>query len=157
MRPHPRTLVVSVLVIAGLSLSGCAAGFVDGSVEAGLEEAIEGQSDGQVDVDISGAGGADIPADWPSRVPLPPGEAITSATLGSMMSVTYRIPDLATAEMHVDTIRNAGFTEESSENYGDNQVWVFTDAGVRVSYHFMPSDSGDGSVIAGIDVIEEQE
>lgn len=156
MRPHPRTLVVSVLVIAGLSLSGCAAGFIDGSVEAGVEEAIEGQSDGQVDVDISGAGGADIPADWPSRVPLPSGEAITSATLGSSMSVTYRMSDLATAEAHVDAIRNAGFTEESSDISEIRQLWKFADGELHVTYQFMVSDESDGSVVAAIAVIEEQ-
>lgn len=162
MRPHPtaavgRMLIVPMLVIAGLSLSGCAAGSVGGGAETGVEEAIEGQSDGQADVDISGTGGADIPADWPSRVPLPPGEAISSATLGSAMSITYRMSDLATAEAHVDAIRNAGFTEVSSEIHDDGQVWIFTDGSLRVGYNFLVSDAGDGSVVGQIDVIEEAE
>ena len=173
--------VVPVLVVAGLSLSGCAAGLLDGGVEAGIEQAIEGQTGGegqpgeegqaggegqtggegqaddQIDADIDGAGGAEIPEGWPAQLPQPPGEAITSATYGPMMSVTYRIPDLAAAEAYVDVIRNAGFAEQSSETYVGNHAWIFVDGDLQVSYHYILSDSGDGSVIGGVDVVHKSE
>ena len=167
MQSRPRPLVVPafvvpVLVVAGLSLSGCAAGLLGGGVEAGIGQAIggqpgdESQADDQVGAGSDGMGGMQLPEGWPARVPLPPGELIGSATLGSVMSVSYRLPDVATAEAHVDVIRNAGFTEESSQNYAGNHVWNFTGGDLRVSYHYSLRDSGDSSIMAGIDVVPEQ-
>jgi hypothetical protein len=154
---HPRVLVVPVLLIAAFSLSGCGGGFIGGGAEALVEDALESQTGGQVDLDVSGAGGADIPADWPSKVPLPPGEAIASATLGPAMSISYRISDLATAEAHVAAITGAGFSEKATQKFEDIQLWIFTDGELQVTYQFGLSDSDDGSVAAMIAVIEEQE
>ncbi len=157
MSTRPRFLVVPVLLIATLSFSGCGAGFVGGGVESLVEDALGSQAGGQIDLDVSGAGGADIPANWPSRVPLPEGEPIASATLGPAMSISYRLPDLATAEAHIAELTSAGFNEKATQKFEDIQLWIFTDGELQVTYQFGLSDSDDGSVAAMIAVIEEQQ
>jgi len=155
---------VPFTIFIALTVTGCAQGFIDGSIEEGVESGIDNQADpenvggevGDVDIDLAATDGAEIPANWPVKVPLPPGLAINSATLGTSMSISYDMSDVPTAAAHVAAIKTAGFTvKDSVDNGPDGARWTFEDGTYLVTYNYMDSGRGDGSAIAQIGVQEE--
>lgn len=153
VRPVPVLLAAAAMAIA---LSGCASGFIDGSIQEGLEDTIEQATDGQAEVDISGEGGAEIPADWPAQVPLPPGDPITSTAFGGTYFVTMRVSSLKVGLDHVAAITTAGFTIESEASSGTGGLWIFRGPGdLKVTYQVAEGEEGDGSAMVGIGVQQE--
>lgn len=153
-----------IVMLSALTLTGCAQGFVDGSIEESVEKGINNQAnpenvggeEGDVDIDLAATDGADIPANWPAKVPLPPGLAINSATLGTSMSISYDMPSIPDAEAHVAAIKTAGFTvKDTVDNGPDGAMWTFEDGTYLVTYNYMDSGRGDGTAIAQIGVQEE--
>jgi hypothetical protein len=152
----PHMPLIPLLIVGAatmsLTLSGCVSGLIDGSIENGLESALEGQTGGELKADISGAGGAEVPAGWPAKVPLPPGNAITSAEFGGLFSMTFTLESLDVALAHATSITNAGFTVVSESTYDQGTLWSFTDGDLVVTYAVNDSGEGDGSAIASLSV-----
>lgn len=79
-----------LLALASLTLAGCA-NPIDEIITQGTQNAIEGAIEGateNADIDINTGGGASVPADWPSEVPLPDGEVQMSVKADGSFSLT---------------------------------------------------------------------
>lgn len=150
--------LATVSLVGALSvfaLTGCGSGFVDGTAEDTLEETIEQGADGQVDADISGTGEAEVPAPWPSKVPLLSGKLISSATLGTISSLQYELPDRASADAYLSALEAAGFDQIEASTGDGGGLWTYGDGEYRVDYSIADAGTGDGTVIAGISVQQE--
>src|SRR5690554_4129073 len=105
-----RRMWFGVIVVAGLTLSGCANPgelLAEKAAEKAVEHAIEqGSSDGtNVDIDADGDGGmtiededgtyqmgshAQVPDDFPSELPLPDGDLMTAAATPGTWLLSYQ-------------------------------------------------------------------
>lgn len=122
MRTH-RTLATSAVVAismgVALTLSGCFANPLDqltdqigaGIAEGGAEKLIEGATGADIDVESG-----QLPADFPTNVPLIDGEIVQAAKVGlgggSTWSVTFAVDDVsASMDSAREQLLGAGFNE----------------------------------------------
>lgn len=124
MRKPALTIGSGVLVaLASLTLVGCA-NPIDEIITQGTQNAIEGAIEGatgNADIDINTGGGASVPADWPSEVPLPDGEVQMSVKADGSFSLTM-LADAAEVEATVERIKAAGFTDDGSIDVGETRI-----------------------------------
>lgn len=113
----------ALVVLASLTLAGCA-NPIDQIVQQGTEKAIENAIEGatgNADVDINTGGGASVPADWPSEVPLPDGEVQMSMKVDGAFNVTMLV-DASEVEAAIERTKAAGFAEQSTMDAGGVRI-----------------------------------
>lgn len=112
-----------LLALASLTLAGCA-NPIDEIIKQGTENAIEGAIEGateNADIDINTGGGASVPTDWPSEVPLPDGEVQMSVKADGSFSLTM-LAEAAEVEATIERIKAAGFTDDGSIDVGEMRI-----------------------------------
>lgn len=125
------------------ALSGCFQNPLEAAVERAAEETVERaleESGAEVDLDFSGD--ISLPEGWPSEVPVPDGNIISTYSVDGTMTVMVEVasPDVAAAAL--DDIENAGFTVGS-----ESQVEGFYSAGLEsADYSVIFTSTFDGDV-----------
>jgi hypothetical protein len=152
----PRHSVIPLIVLsaatASFTLTGCIENFANGTAEKQLEQALESQSDGALDADLDAGGNAETPKGWPDYIPVPPGDAIQSASFGSMMSITTTARDRQAGVVHVDAIVAAGFEKVEEQVTAEGGLWKFSNGEYNVTYTVLDSGYDDGSVVTAMSV-----
>ena len=146
----PRLRRPGVLLAAGatalLLLTGCANPLekaIEGLAEQGVEKLIEEAGGG--DVQIGGlTGSAEVPDDFPASVPLPdgsPNHSLRVVTDGRAAWTVHYSAGTEDYDRLVSAIAAAGFTEESSGEFGDAMKMAqFTDGTYRLSATLLGDD-----------------
>jgi hypothetical protein len=146
----PRTILVPLIAVGiaatGLSLSGC----TDTSAEE-IQQTLEDTTGQDLGVDFDSDGAAEVPAEWPASVPLPPGTIFQSTVFNALVSVTTTVSDSEVAFAHVETLKSAGFTVvDQTYTEDDGDVWKLTNGEYDITYGVLDAGYGDGSVTVGM-------
>lgn len=142
-------------VVALAALTGC--GAEDEVSERAAEEVLEQAAEsGDVDVDIEGdelkvessdgtfAMGGDIPEDFPTAVPLAEGEVLMASSSADGWSVLIEVDGAfdEVADVALDAILQAGFTEESRTSTPEYVALMASDDTYDVMLTVTGSDGG---------------
>lgn len=151
---RPRRMKIaafSLVMVAGLALSGCANPFekafndaVESQIGGGVDKLIEKATDGKV----QGFGSATVPSDFPESVPLPDGEPTNAIRLDDDDKVSWMLHYKAPAGIsELDAMSTAlesrGFVKsvEGSGSFSDAVVFsAFTNDVHRVNLGLIGED-----------------
>lgn len=126
-----RTRAALAIAMAGVTatlLSGCFANPVEELVNRGVEDAVEQATGGDVSL------GGELPADFPTSVPLVDGDVAFAAGAGGsegwIVMITSKTPDaLADAAA---ALEGAGFTQDTELSGGGTAASVYTNGELLV-------------------------
>ena len=113
----------AVLMVSACSnpVEGAIDDAVEEAVENGVEEAVEGN--GELDVDINGDG-VDLPADFPSGIPLPDAKLTSIFNADGFYSLTYEMNDMAQVDALVSEYKGS-WTEAAASDMGEFKSWMY--------------------------------
>ncbi len=147
MRRTTTTTAVAVLVASSaLVLAGCGnvvEDTINNAVEEGVERAIEGDSGEDVNIDVGVDGSVSVPADFPSGLPLPPGELRSALAVGNTWALDYIVDDAAVATDLNSWYESNGYEALTSADYGTLKQWMWQNG----EYSVIVSLLEDGSTL----------
>lgn len=118
--------IASALFLSACSnpLEGAIEDAVGNAVEGGVEQAIENESGGDVDINIGGD--VDLPADFPSDIPvLDSGEMISSLKVDTGWIVNWINVDAGAIETFIGEFGGGGWSEISASDMGDFKAYAY--------------------------------
>lgn len=124
----PITVVAAAAIAVGLS--GCFGNPVESVIESTVEEAVEGATGVEVDVDTDG-GGATLPADFPSDLPMPEGKLISSLAVDGTFVLAFEVTDQNAGANLAQQFKDMGWVEEAAADMGELKTWVYFDGDAR--------------------------
>ena len=137
--------IASALFVSACSnpLEGVIEDAVGNAVEGGVEQAIENQSGGDVDINIGGD--VDLPADFPSDVPvLAGGEMVSSLKVDNGWSVNWTNVDQGAIDTFLGEFTGGSWSEISAADMGEFKAYVYEND----TYQASVSVITDGDVLS---------
>ena len=107
-----KNYLVSVATVGLVfALSGCFQNPLEAAVERAAEETVERaleESGAEVDLDLTGD--VSLPDSWPSEIPVPDGNIVSSAAIDGTFTVVIEASSVEAAVAGIAAIENSGFT-----------------------------------------------
>lgn len=138
LKPTRAATAVAIAAIAATLFTGCFGNPVEDLVNRGVEDAIEGATGGEVSL------GGELPADFPTSVPLVDGTVGVAAGAGGAEGWVVVITS-STADPVADAaaaLEAAGFTEDSTVSGAGMGAKVYSNA------EYLVLVAGDGETVS---------
>lgn len=149
MRTSALRILGAIVIVLSLTLTGCA-GLVEKVIkdQTGVDVNTD---DGTVKIDTDDGtvqiGGGEVPADFPSDVPLPNGTLTGSVGSSDGWGLTYSGVDKAEVNRLMDALKAAGFTESEGMNQDDAVATSFESDTWSVGLIWNGGSGDDGNVL----------
>lgn len=134
----PRVLVAAAVAAGALAVTGCG-NAVEGIAQAGVEKMVEDQTGAQIDVDDDGGvtiegedtsfkvgTAAELPADFPSELPIPEGTLTSVVTVGGQWMLGFEGVDAEALDKVVSYYKDQGYGTGANIVAGDSKTVYFS-------------------------------
>jgi hypothetical protein len=135
--------IVSSLTMVGLlvGLTGCFQNPLEAAVEGAIKKAVESEL-AESGAEFDYGTNVDLPADWPSSVPIPDGDLITALSSEGTHSIVITVASVEAAEAGVQKILDSGFSVEYEQTMAEGmRSWGLVNAEYMVMYLYI--DDGE--------------